>query len=97
MAKLFKTISFLILLLTVAVTYLFFTVIESHTNVIASSSEQVNQADSVKKLIKQLSDSVKNRTNKQDIHISQNQLNSLVGFAQRAHEQSNGRVHNGPN
>ena len=97
MAKLFKTIGFLMLLLTIVVTGFFLTVIESHPNVITSSSEQVDQADSVKKLVTQLSDSVKNRTYRQDIYITQNQLNSLVGFAQRAHEKINGQVHIGPN
>lgn len=66
--------------------------VESYPTVVASSGEQVNQAESVKKLMKQLSDSVKNRTNKQDIYINQDQLNSLVGFAQRAHGQINGQV-----
>jgi hypothetical protein len=66
--------------------------VESYPIVVASSGEQVNQAESVKKLMKQISDSVKNRTNKQDIYINQDQLNSLVGFAQRAHGQINGQV-----
>lgn len=66
--------------------------VESYPTVVASSGEQVNQAESVKKLMKQLSDSVKNRTHKQDIYINQDQLNSLVGFAQRAHGQINGQV-----
>lgn len=93
MAKLFKYISFLLLLVAIAVVGLFVTAIESYPTVVASSGEQVNQAESVKKLMKQLSDSVKNRTNRQDITISQDQLNSLVGFAQRAHGQINGQVY----
>ena len=96
MAKLFKTISFLLLLIILIVVGVFFTVIESHPLVVTNSSEQVNQAESVKKLMQQLSDSVKNRSNKQDIYISQNQLNSLVGFAQRAHEKINGQVYISP-
>lgn len=71
---------------------LFVTAIEDQPMVIANSGEQVNQAESVKKLIQQLSNSVKNRSNKQNINVSQNQLNSLVGFAQRAHGKINGHV-----
>lgn len=71
---------------------LFITAIESYPIVVANSGEQVNQAESVKKLMQQLSASVKNRTNRQNINISQDQLNSLVGFAQRAHEKINGQV-----
>lgn len=76
---------------------LFIITIESQPLVVASSSEQVNQAESVKKLMEQLSNSVKNRTNKQNINISQDQLNSLVGFAQRAHGKINGQVNITPN
>lgn len=97
MAKIFKAISFLLLLIIIAVVGLFVTAIESYPTVVASSSEQVNQAESVKKLMKQLSASVRNRTHSQDITISQDQLNSLVGFAQRANGQINGRVNITPN
>ena len=92
MAKLFKYISFLLLLFVIAVLGLFVTAIESYPTVVTRSGEQVNEAESVKKLMKQLSDSVKNRTHRQNINISQDQLNSLVGFAQRAHGQINGQV-----
>ena len=97
MAKLFKYMSFLLLLVTVAVLGLFITTIESYPTVVTRSGEQVNQAELVKKLMEQLGDSVKNRTHRQNITISQDQLNSLVGFAQRAHGQINGQVHITPN
>jgi hypothetical protein len=97
LAKLFKTIIFLLLLIIIAVVGVFVAAIEPHPLVVSSSGEQVNQAESVKKLMKQLSDSVKNRTNSQNIYISENQLNSLVGFAQRAHGKINGQVHISPN
>lgn len=93
MVKLFKYISFLLLLLAFVVFGLFVTAIESAPTVVTHSGEQVNQAESVKELMTQLRDSVKNRTHKQTIDISQDQLNSLVGFAQRAHEKINGQVH----
>ena len=74
----------------------FVSAIESKPSVVASSGQQVNQAESVKKLMKQLSDSVKNRTNKQNIYITENQLNSLVGFSQRANGQIHGQVRISP-
>ena len=72
---------------------LFFIAIESQPLVVTRSGDQVNQAESVKKLMQQLSNSVKDRTHKQHINISEDQLNSLVGFAQRAHEKVSGKVH----
>lgn len=93
MVKLFKYISIFLLLVILAVIGLFITAIESYPLVVTRSGEQVNQAESVKKLMQQLSASVKNRTNKQNINISQDQLNSLVGFAQRANGKINGQVH----
>jgi hypothetical protein len=92
LAKLIKYLSLLLLLVIIAVVAIFVTAVEPLPLVVSSSGEQVNQAESVKKLMRQLSDSVKNRTSKQNIYISQNQLNSLVGFAQRAHGKINGRV-----
>jgi hypothetical protein len=92
LSKLIKTISFLILLIIITVVGLFVTAIEQQPLIIANSGEQVNQAESVKKLMQQLSDSVRNRSHKQTINVSQDQLNSLVGFAQRAHGKINGRV-----
>ena len=92
MAKTFKYISFLLLLIVIVITGLFITVIEPNPAVVPNSGEQLNQAESVKKLMTQLSDSIKNRTNRQNIDISQDQLNSLVGFAQRAHGKIKGEV-----
>tara|TARA_R110000751_G_scaffold116604_2_gene216477 strand:+ start:249950 stop:251236 length:1287 start_codon:yes stop_codon:yes gene_type:complete len=92
LAKLFKYICILFLVFVIVVLGLVVTAIESYPTVITHSGEQVNEAESVKKLMKQLSDSVKNRTHKQTINISQDQLNSLVGFAQRAHGQLNAQV-----
>jgi len=92
LTKIFKYIVFLLLLMSIVVAGLFITVIEHHPLVITDSGEQVNQAESVKKLMTQLSHSIKNRTNRQNINFSQDQLNSLVGFAQRAHGKINGQV-----
>lgn len=66
--------------------------LESTPIVVTNSGEQVDQAESVKALMGQLSRSSKNRTKKQQINLNQDQLNSLVGFAQRAHPNISGRV-----
>lgn len=71
---------------------LFIYSIESEPLFTTNSSQQVDQAESVKKLMKQLSDSVQNRDSQQNITITENQLNSLVGFAQRAHKPLQGKV-----
>ena len=92
MAKTFTYISFLLLLIIIVIAGLFITVIEPNPAVVSNSGEQVNQAESVKKLMTQLSDSIKNRTNRQNIDITQDQLNSLLGFAQRAHGKIKGQV-----
>jgi hypothetical protein len=93
LATLFKFIGLLLILMIITFACFFVTAIDSYPLIVTSSGEQVDQAESVKNLMKQLSDSVKKSTNKQDIFISQKQLNSLVGFAQRAHGKINGQVH----
>ena len=92
MAKTFSYISFLLLLTIFVIAGLLITVIEPAPAVVSNSGEQVNQAESVKKLMTQLSNSIKNRTNRQNIDITQDQLNSLLGFAQRAHGKIKGQV-----
>jgi hypothetical protein len=92
LTKVFIYMSFSLLLIGIVIAGLFITAIEPQPLVVTNSGEQVNQAESVKKLMTQLSDSIKNRTNRQNINISQDQLNSLVGFAQRAHGKINGQV-----
>jgi Sec-independent protein translocase protein TatA len=61
----------------IVVAGLFVIAMEKLPIVVTNSGEQVNQAESVKKLMTQLSNSVRNRTNRQDIDISQDQLNSF--------------------
>jgi hypothetical protein len=92
LTTLFKLISLFLFLITIVFFGLFVAAIDSYPLIVTSSSKQVNQAESVQKLMKQLNDSVKNSTNKQSFCITQNQLNSLVGFAQRAHGQINAQV-----
>jgi hypothetical protein len=92
LAKTLSYISLLLLLIVIVIAGLLIKVIEPAPVVFSNSGEQVNQAESVKKLMTQLSTSIKNRTNRQNIDITQVQLNSLLGFAQRAHEQVKGQV-----
>ncbi|WP_158965844.1 hypothetical protein [Paraglaciecola sp. L3A3] len=92
MFKLIKYLLVILLLLVVTFVGLFLTALESEPLVTTQSGQQVDEAESVKKLMKQLSDSVKNRDSKQSITITENQLNSLVGFAQRAHRPLQGQV-----
>lgn len=92
MFKLLKIFVILIILSGLTLGGLFLAAIEPEPLFKANSGQQVNQAESVKNLMKQLSDSVKYRESKQTITITENQLNSLVGFAQRAHKPLQGLV-----
>jgi hypothetical protein len=85
------TLVFLILVL-VAVASLFIASVEQQPLVTTTGSEQINAAESVHVLLKQLDHSIKNRTRDQNIPLSENQLNSLVGFAQRADPKFHGQV-----
>lgn len=92
MGKLLKLIVLMLLVLLIALVALSITALESKPLVVTNSGEQVDQAESVKTLMRQLSRSSRNRTHKQQIILSQDQLNSLVGFAQRARPNINGKV-----
>ncbi len=92
MFKLLKILVIFILLLTVVLVGLFVASIESKPLFSVNSSHQVDQAESVKQLMKELSHSIQDRESKQTITITQDQLNSLVGFAQRAHKPLQGMV-----
>ena len=92
MLKLIKFLFFLLVLIVLSVGGLMWMAIEPAPLVVENSSQQVEDADSVKDLMRQISDSLKNRSVSQRIDLSQSQLNSLVGFAQRAQKNFNGRV-----
>lgn len=92
MLRLFKTLLFFVFLLSCALAALVYFALESKPLVTVNSSLQVNEAESVKELMRQMSDSLKNRSVSQDIELSEAQLNSLVGFAQRAHKQFSGKA-----
>ena len=92
MLKLIKVLFFVLVLIVLGVGGLVWMAIEPAPLVVENSSQQVEDADSVKDLMRQISDSLKNRSISQRIDLTQSQLNSLVGFAQRAQKNFNGRV-----
>ena len=92
MLKLIKFLFILLILIVLGVGVFVWKAVESSPLVVENSSQQVEDADSVKELMRQISDSLKNRSARQRIDLSQSQLNSLVGFAQRAQKNFNGRV-----
>lgn len=92
MLRLIKFIIVLFILIVVAVASLFIASVEQQPLVLATGSEQVNAAESVHVLLDQLRLSIKNRTSDQNIPLSEDQLNSLVGFAQRANAKFHGQV-----
>ncbi|KXI30266.1 hypothetical protein [Paraglaciecola hydrolytica] len=92
MFKLIKFLFILMFLLLVGIAGLLWMSVEPTPLVVENSSQQVEDADSVKELMRQISDSLKNRSTSQRIDLTQNQLSSLVGFAQRARKNFNGKV-----
>ena len=92
MFKLIKFVFIALFVLLLGLATLLWMSVQQEPLVVENSSQQVDNADSVKELMRQLSDSLKNRNTRQQIDLSQNQLNSLVGFAQRAEKKFNGRV-----
>jgi hypothetical protein len=96
LGKLIKIVALLLLILIVSAIAIFIAVLENEPLVTVNSGRQLDQAESVKVLMKQLKASVDNRTDKQNINISQEQLNSLVGIAQRANSKIKGQAHISP-
>lgn len=92
MLKLLKFLFILFWLVVIVAAGLLYMAVESKPLVVANSAQQVGEADSVKELMRQISDSLKNRSEHQTIELSSAQLNSLVGFAQRAHRNFNGVI-----
>jgi hypothetical protein len=90
--RLIKVLLVLVLLVVVLFVGVFISALDSEPLVVAPSAKQVEDAESVKGLLSQLSQSLINRNSEQHITLSERQLNSLVGFAQRAHQPLQGRV-----
>lgn len=92
MLRLIKILLTLLVFLLLSGFAIVIATLDSEPLVVASSSEQVNEAESVQALLRQLTQSVRNRTRFQNIPISEKQLNSLVGFAQRANSKIHGQA-----
>jgi hypothetical protein len=90
--KFIKFLFILLLLIVLGLGAILWMSLESAPLVEENSSQQVEDADSVKELMGQISNSLENRSASQRIDLTHNQLNSLVGFAQRAQKNFNGRV-----
>ncbi|NMH60368.1 hypothetical protein [Alteromonas ponticola] len=74
------TVSILIVLVLVLVVL----AVDSKPEVEATAPEQIHNAETVKQLLSQISQSLNERTTEQEINISEDQLLSIVGFIQRA-------------
>jgi hypothetical protein len=90
--RLFKFFITVVVLLVGLIASLFIASVEDQPLVVATSATQVNDAESVQELIVQIKQSVQDRTLDQQIPLTENQLNSLVGFLQRAKAQFHGQV-----
>ncbi|NCP63371.1 MAG: hypothetical protein GW763_02905 [Paraglaciecola sp.] len=92
MSRIIKLLLILLLIIGLAFSALVILAVESKPLVQEQSGLQLDEADSVKVLLQQITDSFRNRTNKQQIELSEPQLTSLVGFAQRAFPKVVGKV-----
>lgn len=84
MLKIVKFFVILILIVGLLVGGLFLSVLEHQSNATAQSAEQVDNADSVTQLVRQLRFTLQRRNQVQNILIRKDQLDSLLGFANRA-------------
>lgn len=89
MLKILKTA---MLTLLVLIALLIVLVFDTSPNIEVSSTEQVNNADSVQPLINELRRSVRSRYVAQQLNVSSKQANSLAGFLHRALDKANAQV-----
>ncbi|QJR80372.1 hypothetical protein CA267_006080 [Alteromonas pelagimontana] len=66
--------------------------IDTEPQVRSNASEQMNEADTVKKLLTQIEESIRDRHDEHTITVSETQFDSLVGFVQRASASFRGKV-----
>lgn len=83
----FKFLKYFICSLLVIFIGLCLLIFEGESTVDADASAQVGYADTVQSLVTELKSSVRKRYTYQTINISEEQANSIAGFAQRAREQ----------
>lgn len=88
----FRFIGWLISLLLLTVVVLGILVIDLRPAVQADASQQISDADTVKKLLQQVRVSIEERHESHVIVVSQQQVQSLIGFVQRATPHIHGDV-----
>ena len=91
-ARIFFTLTLMFTVMLAALAYFGWQALDTQPLVQTDSARQVANADTVEKLLKQLSASVKNRQHPQTISVSHEQMNSLFGFVQRAQPNISGQV-----
>ncbi len=69
-----------------------FVALDREASVKAAAPEQIQNAETVKQLLSQISQSLNERTTEQEIVVSEDQLLSIVGFIQRATPRFNGNA-----
>lgn len=82
----------IILLFVAALTLLAVLVVDGSPKVSRVSSQQVDNAETVHALLRQLKNSLEDRHSQQRVEVSEAQFESLMGFAQRALPGFNGAV-----
>lgn len=91
-AKIFKSLFLLVCILFLVVAGACYLLIDSDPIIGSDSVEQIDQADSVNELLNQLKLVTRRRFFQQSIVLKEEQLNSLVGLAQRALPSVSGQV-----
>ncbi|WJG09020.1 hypothetical protein [Aliiglaciecola sp. LCG003] len=84
MLRVIRILSISFLLLLASLLAVLFTVIETRPTVIVAADHQVNEADSIAILLQQAKQITRHRFVEQEIEFSKQQVNSVVGFIQRA-------------
>lgn len=82
----------IVLLFVAALTLLAVLVVDGSPKVSRVSSQQVDNAETVHALLRQLKNSLEDRHSQQRVEVSEAQFESLMGFAQRALPGFNGAV-----
>ncbi|GGF84911.1 hypothetical protein [Alteromonas lipolytica] len=87
-----RIVLFIFLLLVSAIALVAVLVVDTAPAVSRVSSQQVDNADTVHELLRQIKTSLSDRHSQQTVAVSQAQFESLMGFAQRALPGFNGAV-----
>lgn len=87
-----KTIKLLVASLLLIILVFLVLVFDLSSTIEVSSSNQVNNADTVQPLIEELRQSLRSRYESQQINVSEAQANSLAGFINRARNQADAQL-----